>query len=81
MRYADLTSNRYEHDWDVVPAVYEGAQKHRGMDELVATVREGFSGPHGDAGGGSWAERRPSARRPAHQRDGADKGERGTSEE
>ena len=38
VRYTDLTGNLYEHDWDVDSAAYEGAQRHRGMDELVATV-------------------------------------------
>jgi hypothetical protein len=43
VRYADLTGNRYEHDWDVVPAVYEGAQQHRGIDEFVRAVEDDFS--------------------------------------
>jgi hypothetical protein len=51
VRYADLTGNRYEHDWDVVPAVYEGAQQHRGMDELVRAVEDGFSVAYRGAGG------------------------------
>ena len=37
-RYADLTGNRYEHDWVIDPAAYGGAQQHRGIDELVAAV-------------------------------------------
>jgi hypothetical protein len=64
VRYADLTGNRYEHDWAVVPAVYEGAQPHRGIVELVRAVDEGLSGPYGgDGGDSSGGGHQPSARR------------------
>jgi hypothetical protein len=81
VRYSDLTGNRYEHDWDVVPAIYEGAQAHRGMGELVRAADEGSSGAYGGGAGGnaSAGGRRPAARRPASAEDGAD--ERRTSEQ
>jgi hypothetical protein len=78
VRYSDLTGNRHEHDWDVTPAVYEGAQAHRGIDELVRAVEKGFSGTHGSAGGNASGDgRQPSAHRLARDGDGDD--ERRTS--
>lgn len=61
VRYTDLTGNRYEHDWDIEPAVYEDIRGpgRRGVDDLVRAVEglsEGVTDGRGDGG-------RPTARR------------------